>query len=260
MNVHFPTIPTAPMTQAYGVFNPGLYGRETPYHKGEDYGPMPGNPVFAPCDGVVIQANSTGKAGYGGQVRIEAPNGAVVIVGHLTRWDVRKGDRVQAGQQIGLSGGAANDPNSGASTGPHIHFEYRPPGKTATDQGAIHPTLALLKYVPATLTRITIKSAIGLRVRAEPSTTGRILGDALPMRHTDFITETRNGWGRLDRLPGRDEWIFIDNPYWVEIGEVTHRTAPGEPTPPPMPEPPGGLDLMTRLEAVVERLEKLANA
>lgn len=63
MNVHFPTIPNALMTQKYGNYNPGLYGRERPYHMGEDYGPMPGNKVFAPCDGIVIQANSTLKTG-----------------------------------------------------------------------------------------------------------------------------------------------------------------------------------------------------
>ena len=258
MNVHFPTIPKALMSQKFGAYNPGLYGRETPHHMGEDYCPMPKNPVYAPCDGLVVMSASTGKSGYGGQVRIKTYDSAVVIVGHLTRWDVSKDSTVRAGQQIGLSGGDKSDPNSGFSTGPHIHFEYRPPGKTATDQGAIHPTNALLKYVPATLTKITIKSTLGMRVRSEPSTSGYILGDALQFRHTDYITEVRNGWGRLERLPGRDEWIFVDNPYWIEIGEVTHRVAEtGTPTPPPMPEPPGGLDWMAWRGEIEKRLKLL---
>lgn len=228
MNVHFPTIPQAQLTQEFGRHNPKLYGTATPHHMGEDYGPMPGNPVFAPCDGLVIRADSTGKVGYGGQVRIQAPNGATVIVGHLSRWDVRKGQVVTAGQQIGLSGGDEKDPNSGHSSGAHIHFEYRPAGVN-TDQGAVHPTNALLKFVSATLSPIEIISAIGMSVRAAPASSSPRIG-GLPYRSTWNVQRIQNGWGLLDNLPGRQaEWVFIDNPKWVKVGASFERIPPGTP-------------------------------
>lgn len=44
---------------------------------------------------------------------------------HLNSSQVRAGMPVDRGQQIALSGGAAGNPNSGTSTGPHLHFEVR---------------------------------------------------------------------------------------------------------------------------------------
>ena len=242
------------LTQEYGRHNPGLYGKATPYHMGEDYGPMPGNPVFAPVDGVVIQANSTGRSGYGGQVRIRATNGATVIVGHLTRWDVRAGAPVRAGQQIGLSGGDKKDPNSGISTAAHIHFEYRPPG-VETDQGAVHPTNALLKYVRATMMPIEVRSTIGMSVRNKPSTSAVRIG-GLPYRSTWNVQRVENGWGLLDNLPGRqDEWVFIDNPAWVIVGKSFERIPPNPaPLEPGTPEPLTIEERVSKLEADVKKL------
>ena len=60
--------------------------------------------------------------GYGVHVRIRHADGSMTIYGHLTKPYVSKGDKVAAGQRIGLSG------NTGDSSGPHLHFEYRPSG------------------------------------------------------------------------------------------------------------------------------------
>ena len=262
MNVHFPTIPQAQMTQEFGRYNPALYGRERPHHMGEDYGPAPGNPVYAAMDGVVTQANSTGKVGYGGQVRIQNAEGAVILVGHLTRWDVVAGQTVQAGQVIGLSGGDPKDPNSGSSTGAHIHFEVRPPGKTTNDHSAINPTKYLLEFVPAELRKITIKERRGMNVRFGPGANHIKLNDGLTFGAVDYIVELDPaGWGRLDRL--RPEWVYCGNPAWVTVDDEIivrpGRTLGAPEVPPALPPEP--LDIESRvadLERRVEMLEKVA--
>lgn len=103
-------------------------------HNGIDWATPVGTPVHAMQDGVVIRAAdfsqpgiTDGKVGYGRHVRIQHKEG-VSIYGHFSRRDVVEGQKVVAGQQLGLSGGNKSDPNSGFSTGPHLHAEYRMDG------------------------------------------------------------------------------------------------------------------------------------
>ncbi|GAB3104141.1 peptidoglycan DD-metalloendopeptidase family protein [Lysobacter terrae] len=86
-----------------------------------------GTPVLAAREGVVMQVeNDFEKAGlnrerYGGRanfIRILHDDGTMALYAHLKSEGamVRVGQRVRAGQQIGLSG------NTGFTTGPHLHF------------------------------------------------------------------------------------------------------------------------------------------
>lgn len=92
-----------------------------------DFAADPGTPVVAAREGVVMQVESDfDKAGlnrekYGGRanfVRIVHDDGTMAVYAHLQPEGVlvRVGQRIRAGQQIGLSG------NTGFSTGPHLHF------------------------------------------------------------------------------------------------------------------------------------------
>ncbi|HSM12052.1 MAG TPA: M23 family metallopeptidase [Lysobacter sp.] len=92
-----------------------------------DFAADTGTPVLAARDGVVMQVESDfDRAGlnlekYGGRanfVRILHDDGAMSLYAHLKTEGalVRVGQRVRAGQQIGLSG------NTGFTTGPHLHF------------------------------------------------------------------------------------------------------------------------------------------
>jgi len=92
-----------------------------------DFAAEIGTPVLAARDGVVMQVESDfEKAGlnrekYGGRanfVRILHDDGTMSLYAHLKTEGVlvRVGQRVRAGQQIGLSG------NTGFTTGPHLHF------------------------------------------------------------------------------------------------------------------------------------------
>ena len=89
-------------------------------HKGIDIGLHTGDAIYAAFDGIVRAAlpiNLTG--GYGNVLVIRHPNGLETYYGHLSRFIVKSGDIVKAGELIGYGG------NTGRSTGPHLHFETR---------------------------------------------------------------------------------------------------------------------------------------
>ena len=94
-------------------------------HGGIDYGIPEGTPVKACADGVVAWVDDDRKTsavngGYGLYIRIAHPTLKInTFYAHLSRQDVKVGDKVTLGQVIGLSG------NTGNSTGPHLHFEVR---------------------------------------------------------------------------------------------------------------------------------------
>lgn len=77
--------------------------------------------VSAMAKGVVEVVRWDTK-GYGVHVRVRHDDGSLSIYGHLTKPYVSKGDKVEAQQIIGLSG------NSGDSSAPHLHAEFRPAG------------------------------------------------------------------------------------------------------------------------------------
>ncbi len=79
-----------------------------------------GAKIVASGSGKIILANTNGKGGgYGNYVVIDHGNGVSTLYGHMSIVSVRVGQTVLAGQQIGNVG------NTGFSTGPHLHFEYR---------------------------------------------------------------------------------------------------------------------------------------
>lgn len=98
-------------------------------HPGYDWSLPVGTPLVAVADGIVLQAGE-GPAQFCAALNRtttgllvvlghSSPTGEqfVSLVGHLNEVSVTAGDRVVAGQRIGLSG------NTGCSLGPHLHFE-----------------------------------------------------------------------------------------------------------------------------------------
>ncbi|MEV1061525.1 M23 family metallopeptidase [Streptomyces sp. NPDC050263] len=86
-------------------------------HTGQDFAVDSGTPVYAVGAGAV-RATTCGD-GFGNQVLVRHGDGYFTQYAHLSRIDVRKDQRVTAGQRIGLSGASGN------VTGPHLHFEVR---------------------------------------------------------------------------------------------------------------------------------------
>ncbi len=86
-------------------------------HAGIDIPLAIGTPLRAPAAGRVTDASSF--SGYGNYTCIQHATALTTCYGHQDSIRVRVGETVAAGQVIGLSG------NTGASTGPHLHFEVR---------------------------------------------------------------------------------------------------------------------------------------
>lgn len=100
------------MTSPYGLrmrgLSPGL-------HHGVDIAAPEGSPVRAMKSGRVEHAGAWG--GYGLSVVIAHGSNVRTLYAHLSRIDVRSGDRVGGGTVIGAVG------RTGNATGPHLHFE-----------------------------------------------------------------------------------------------------------------------------------------
>lgn len=94
-------------------------------HTGLDIARPHGTAIKATNDGRVIYSGWRG--GYGKVVMINHGNingkNVVSLYGHLSRYRVRKGQKITKGQVI------ANVGSTGYSTGPHLHFEMRVNGK-----------------------------------------------------------------------------------------------------------------------------------
>jgi murein DD-endopeptidase MepM/ murein hydrolase activator NlpD len=87
------------------------------FHAGVDLAVPTGTPVRAAAHGVVTAAGWRG--GYGLAVVIDHGAGLTTLYAHLSEIGVPPGAHVTAGQVIGAVG------STGASTGPHLHFEVR---------------------------------------------------------------------------------------------------------------------------------------
>ena len=85
-------------------------------HTGIDFTAPAGTPIQATGDGKVVEVDHK-RTGYGNHVIIDHGYGYKTLYGHMHRIDVKPGQTVKKGQQIGLVG------NTGASTAPHCHYE-----------------------------------------------------------------------------------------------------------------------------------------
>lgn len=120
-NIRWPFPTAVPISSGFGDrVAPCRYCSSN--HRGVDFTPGLGAPIFAIADGVVTAAEFGG--GYGQYVYIEHDiNGQRIlsVYAHMQRDSspLRVGDEIQVGDFIGLVG------NTGRSTGAHLHFEIR---------------------------------------------------------------------------------------------------------------------------------------
>ncbi|MEP3844809.1 MAG: M23 family metallopeptidase [Paracoccaceae bacterium] len=90
-------------------------------HKGADFAGPTGTEIYSTADGVVIHAGW--QSAYGRLVKIQHQFGIETRYAHLSRIDVKVGQRVSRGDRIGGMGA------SGRVTGTHLHYEVRVGGK-----------------------------------------------------------------------------------------------------------------------------------
>lgn len=85
-------------------------------HWGMDFTAPKGTPIYASGDGNVTRADNN-SSGYGKHIRIDHGYGYMSLYGHLSKYNVTKGQKVKRGDLIGFVG------STGRSEAPHLHYE-----------------------------------------------------------------------------------------------------------------------------------------
>lgn len=113
------------ITSGFG-YRRSPFGSSREFHSGLDIGASRGTQVYSTAGGVVRMANYNG--GYGNVIFVDHGYGFSTVYAHLHKLNVKVGQQVTKGQLIGSVG------STGASTGPHLHYEVRVNGV------AVNPT------------------------------------------------------------------------------------------------------------------------
>lgn len=132
----------------------------TRLHKGTDFAAPTGTPVYAAGNGTVQRASRNG--GYGNYVRIKHSKGYETAYAHLSRYGkgIKSGRKVKQGDVIGYVG------STGASTGPHLHYEIWVNGKPVNAMTLKLPTGRKLIEDPAVLEEFMVHKAMVDALRA----------------------------------------------------------------------------------------------
>jgi hypothetical protein len=103
------------MASGFGYRTDPIY-KTTKFHAGMDFAAPVGTEIYSTGDGIVSRADAD-ASGYGNHVRISHGYGYMTLYGHMSKINVRPGQRVKRGDVIGFVG------NTGKSVGPHLHYE-----------------------------------------------------------------------------------------------------------------------------------------
>ena len=103
--------------------------RRRRFHYGIDLAMPTGTPVYATFEGVVRVAKY--NKSYGNLIVIRHTNGIETYYAHLSKIEVQSGQKVNAGDEIGLVG------NTGRSYGSHLHFETRYLGSAMNPEAVV---------------------------------------------------------------------------------------------------------------------------
>jgi murein DD-endopeptidase MepM/ murein hydrolase activator NlpD len=121
-----------PLAHAWVISPYGPRGRK--FHTGIDLKASPhgGDPITAARAGQVVKIGHRG--GYGNMVLLRHADGTMTRYAHMRRVEVRLGQSVAAGAEIGRVGG------TGHTTTPHLHFEI-----LLADKRTVNPAPYILK-------------------------------------------------------------------------------------------------------------------
>ena len=103
------------MASGYG-FRIDPFTKKRRFHYGMDFSARKGTPIYATGNGTVKRADNR-SSGFGKHIRIDHGFGYVSLYAHLSKYNVRRGQKVKRGDIIGFVG------NTGRSIGPHLHYE-----------------------------------------------------------------------------------------------------------------------------------------
>ncbi len=99
----------------YGYRTDPFY-KVTKFHEGIDFTASVGTEIYSTGDGTVVEV-SRSRGGYGNCIVINHGYGYQTLYAHLSKIEVKAGQKVTRGQVVGRVG------NTGKSTSPHLHYE-----------------------------------------------------------------------------------------------------------------------------------------
>ena len=109
------------MASGYGYRIHPIY-KTKKLHTGMDFSAKTGTPIYATGDGNISKVTKSGK-GYGNHVIINHGYGYKTLYAHMSKYIVKKGQKVKRGEVIGYVG------NTGTSVAPHLHYEVHKNGR-----------------------------------------------------------------------------------------------------------------------------------
>ncbi|MCA1755975.1 MAG: M23 family metallopeptidase [Bacteroidales bacterium] len=92
------------------------------FHYGMDFTAPTGTEIYSTGNGTVVSVLRS-KRGFGNHIIVDHGYGYTTLYAHLSRFNVKKGQKVKRGDVIGHVG------NTGLSTAPHLHYEIKLNGK-----------------------------------------------------------------------------------------------------------------------------------
>lgn len=109
------------------------------FHYGMDFSAPRGTPIYASGDGTVTRADNR-ASGYGNHIVIDHGYGYESLYGHLYKYNVKRGQKVQRGDLIGFVG------STGRSQGPHLHYEVYKDGERINPMNFYYGSLTAEEY------------------------------------------------------------------------------------------------------------------
>jgi murein DD-endopeptidase MepM/ murein hydrolase activator NlpD len=109
------------MASGYGYRIHPIY-KTKKFHAGMDFSAKTGTPIYATGDGKISKARKS-RRGYGNHVIIDHGFGYKTLYAHMSKYIIKKGQKVNRGDVIGYVG------SSGTSVAPHLHYEVHKDGK-----------------------------------------------------------------------------------------------------------------------------------
>jgi murein DD-endopeptidase MepM/ murein hydrolase activator NlpD len=109
------------MASGYGYRIHPIY-KTRKLHAGMDFSAKTGTPIYATGDGKIIKVKRS-RRGHGNHVMIDHGYGYKTLYAHMSKYTVKKGQKVKRGDVIGYVG------DTGMSTAPHLHYEVHKDGK-----------------------------------------------------------------------------------------------------------------------------------
>jgi len=110
------------------------------FHAGMDFSAKTGTPIYATGDGIVQRADNR-ATGYGNHIVIKHGFGYETLYAHLSKYNVKVGQKVKRGDVIGFVG------STGRSEAPHLHYEVHKGGEVINPINFYYGNISAKEYV-----------------------------------------------------------------------------------------------------------------